>query len=72
MEIIVTINNCADCRHRDHSGGLTPGGAILICGHKDACVRRKSQYVSYHWKQRILPKDKTIPLWCPLKNGSEY
>jgi len=32
MEIIVSIYSCEDCRHRDHSGAFTTGGARAICG----------------------------------------
>ena len=72
MEITVNINSCADCRHRDHSRAFTPGGAILICGHVDACIQYDSRYEACHWRQRILPDDKSIPDWCPLKSGSRY
>jgi hypothetical protein len=33
MEITIHIDNCRGCRHRDHSGAFTPGGAKEICGH---------------------------------------
>ena len=33
MKISVEINSCSDCRHLDHSGSYTPGGAKSICGH---------------------------------------
>ena len=33
---IKTIGNCHECRHIDHSGAFTPGGAKMICGHPDA------------------------------------
>ena len=32
MEITVSLTNCSGCRHRDHSGAFTPGGAKAICG----------------------------------------
>lgn len=37
MTVQVTINTCKDCRHLDHSGAFTPGGALPVCGHNDAC-----------------------------------
>lgn len=35
MSVIITktIENCHECRHIDHSGSFTPGGAKRICGH---------------------------------------
>ena len=33
MEITVVVNNCSQCRHRNHSGQFTPGGAKDICGY---------------------------------------
>jgi hypothetical protein len=35
LTITVTVRGCEDCRHRDHSGSFTPGGAKQICGHDD-------------------------------------
>jgi len=84
MEVIVTINNCGDCRHKDHSGAFTPGGAILICQHNDS---PKIKEVSGVWDFRDittkeiaeevfgpikLNSNKTIPEWCPLKHGNNY
>ena len=42
MQITVEINNCRQCRHVDHSGSFTAGGARAICGHSDACKARKT------------------------------
>ena len=42
MLITVEVNNCRQCRHRDHSGGFTHGGARGICGHSDSCKERKT------------------------------
>jgi hypothetical protein len=73
MKIIVDIQTCKDCRHIDHSGAFTPGGAKLICGHREACnlatlgIKAPEKY---DWKYRILPN--IIPDWCPLKNGCKY
>jgi hypothetical protein len=33
MQITVSLDNCSHCRHRDHSGAFTPGGAKQICGY---------------------------------------
>jgi hypothetical protein len=33
MEVTVKIETCDDCRHRDHTGGFTPGGAKPCCHH---------------------------------------
>ena len=72
MEITVIINNCEDCRHKDHSGAYTIGGAKPICGHDDACVKRKATFDKYDWNQRIIEDLNKIPNWCPLKLGSCY
>ena len=72
VEIKFTIKNCNECRHRDHSGAFTPGGAKPICGHGDACVKRVAESKDkYDWKNRVIDP-KTIPDWCPLKRGSKY
>jgi hypothetical protein len=42
MLITVEVKNCGQCRHRDHSGAFTKGGARQICGHSDACKARRS------------------------------
>jgi len=36
LEVTVRIESCHTCRHIDHSGAFTLGGAKLICGHRDA------------------------------------
>lgn len=72
MTITVNIRSCEDCRHKDHSGAFTPGGARPICGHHDACSKRYLEYDKYGWQQRVLPSDGAIPNWCPLKHGSTY
>jgi hypothetical protein len=33
MEVVIKIKTCNDCRHRDHTGGFTPGGAKPCCDH---------------------------------------
>lgn len=35
LTLTVIVRGCEDCRHRDHSGSFTPGGAKAICGHGD-------------------------------------
>ena len=88
MLITVEVNYCRQCRHVDHSGGFTKGGARTICGHSDACEVRKSKEeftaeypmyakefdgdFKYHWYNRIIENEKKIPDWCPLKHGSCY
>lgn len=85
MTITRTINSCADCRHIDHSGAFTKGGAQAVCGHGKASEmfggpgEGKEDY--YHWKHCVIntiaptvwPSASTpIPQWCPLKRGAEY
>jgi hypothetical protein len=79
MQVTVNIDKCVQCRHLDHSGAFTPGGAQWICGHSDSVPSRKSVGDdNYHWKHRVLnPGDPThmpdkIPNWCPLKRGAKY
>ena len=43
MQVCVEIETCMDCRHRDHSGAFTKGGARQICGHSAACSERRSK-----------------------------
>lgn len=35
LKICVEVRNCFDCRHKDHSGAFTLGGAKRICSHPD-------------------------------------
>ena len=78
MDIRLIINTCGDCRHKDHSGAFTPGGAKAICGHDDApkCATNGKElegtdaHEMYHWKYRVL--EKGIPAWCPLSKGYKY
>jgi hypothetical protein len=79
MQITVTIDKCSECRHFNHSGGFTPGGAQWICGHSGSIPSRRSvKGDNYHWKHRVLnPEDPIeypvkIPNWCPLKRGAKY
>lgn len=84
LTITKTINSCADCRHLDHSGAFTPGGAQQICGHpaatRAAYAPGAGDEEPYHWKHRVINKaDPTgdvslapIPDWCPLKHGAGY
>lgn len=83
MNISVRINSCLDCRHRDHSGAFTPGGAIPICQHphhpKNAEVPGVCDFNDVKTKEiaqkifapRTLEKG-VIPSWCPLKMGLPY
>jgi hypothetical protein len=73
MELKVIINGCKDCRHRDHSGAFTPGGAKPTCAHPKA-----SRYFApegdpepWHWKHRVVDLE-TIPERCPLAHGEPY
>jgi len=79
MQIIVQINSCAECRHRDHSGAFTPGGSRPICGHSKA-VKTFTQFKTFkpgkeddkwHWRHRVLDMKK-IPGKCPLVLGYLY
>lgn len=88
MEIKInkTIKNCEECRHIDHSGGFTPGGAKPVCDHPKAVDMAGTGKDKYHWKHRVIPYKRvmldelrsvrrpknSIPEWCPLKNGCEY
>jgi hypothetical protein len=73
MSVTITINNCDECQHVDHSGAFTPGGAKPICGNSDACHVRCHRD-KWHWKNRVLHRNSNgnlvIPTWCPLKHGA--
>ena len=74
MFITIELLSCMDCRHKDHSGAFTPGGAKPVCDHDDAPCGPTSIKAEdrYHWKYRVINKYPEIPSWCPLKNGSKY
>jgi len=80
MQVIVNIEKCSDCRHCDHSGAFTPGGAKPMCGHPHQ--RRKLPYTEVPIpdnERRMYPLSQEyefivteIPEWCPLKHGEKY
>jgi hypothetical protein len=88
MQITVDIKHCDDCRHRDHSGAFTKGGAKPICSHSYAVeyatrnktfpkfpVKGSGGDEKYHWRHRVLRMKQSrliIPDWCPLKHGEAY
>ncbi len=75
MIVAVNIRKCSDCRHKDHSGAFTEGGAKQICGHQDACSTSRAKnlgFDKYDWRARVLNNDLSIPEWCPLSKGSKY
>lgn len=73
MDIIVKIDGYKDCRHRDHSGAFTQGGAKPICGHPQATEHFTTPEAPdrYHWKYRVVNID-VIPACCPLRAGANY
>ena len=73
MRVVVDIKNCGDCRHLDHSGAFTPGGAKDVCDHRNASSTStlKRHKEKWHWKNRVVRADR-IPSWCPLKAGGNY
>jgi hypothetical protein len=71
---------CRNCKHRDHSGMFTKGGAKPICSHPEATALvmkyrersgKKPPRDKYNWSHRRLNM-KGLPQWCPLKNCKEY
>lgn len=63
---VINIETCRDCRHRDHTGGFTPGGAKPCCGHPDTCQR-----LGYDCFKRVIDPPNIIPEWCPLRPKTE-
>lgn len=72
MEVTVEIKNCRGCHHVGHSGGYTPGGAKIICGHPDIV----KIIGCWDWKQRVIKESwmdhDEIPVFCPMLNGYKY
>ena len=33
MEVVIKIETCNDCMHKNHTGAFTPGGAKPCCNH---------------------------------------
>jgi hypothetical protein len=80
MEITIQINNCGECKHGDHTGGYTKGGAKPCCNH-DITVKEKGfdcfkRIIPYKtelgYRDREIHIAKRIPIWCPLKRGCKY
>jgi len=80
LTITITIVDCNDCRHRDHTGVATRGGAVPVCSHPlavDYATKNKNPKGEdrYHYRHRALKTidDKLgIPHWCPLQHGEGY
>lgn len=74
LVITIRIKSCSQCRHLDHSGAFTPGGAQYTCEHKSAPDPKGNS----HWKYRVVNKKnptqlpKEFPDWCPLISGHGY
>lgn len=74
----IKIRTCHECPHKDHDGGLRPGGAYQVCGlmkvdaveaHSQEGVRRRrlnpdAPPVGREATMRRF--DGVIPKWCPL------
>ena len=79
IEITIQIITCDDCKHCDHTGTFTKGGAKPCCNHNQtvedkghSCFDRVIPYTydyENNGKNRI---PKGIPKWCPLKRGYNY
>ena len=81
MEIRIQINKCSDCKHGNHTGGFTKGGAKPCCDHtitvkESGCnpFDRIIPYKKVYWDlyDKEFPVAKKIPVWCPLKRGYPY
>lgn len=83
MIVKVHIQNCSDCRHKDHSGAFTLGGSIDICRHPNSPkngyvrgVRNFNDITKENVRKIFGPKEINlrgeIPEWCPLKLGCSY
>lgn len=62
---VIEIETCRDCRHCDHTGGFTPGGAKLCCGHSKTCATK-----GFDCFKRVIEPPDMIPDWCPLRPQS--
>lgn len=73
---VINITQCSECRHVDHTGAFTKGGAKPCCSHPVTVARRGNN--CFH---RVIPYrcifegnvsycvPKCIPNWCPLKEA---
>jgi hypothetical protein len=83
MKIILDIRSCRDCKHLDHTGAFTKGGAKPCCNHPVTCEEKgydcfkrvipyRTNYEELGGIERPIRTVKGIPIWCPLKNGRTY
>ena len=86
MEIKLQINKCSECKHSDHTGAFTKGGAKPCCGHPitvkekgyscfDRIIPYRTEPSKLFPNSRCFKNDRIpnrIPSWCPLKRGSKY
>lgn len=65
LHITVVLEDCSECRHIDHSGSFTHGGARVICGHPDSTkVRRsKTQFRKEYPEYRLEMKAEKWQYW---------
>ena len=60
---IIKVENCAGCRHLDHTGAFTPGGAKWCCVHPETCKTK-----GHNCFDRIIESYPEVPEWCPLQD----
>jgi len=81
MEIKIQIDKCEGCKHLDHTGQFTKGGAKPCCNHDLTCkekgydcFKRILPYKMVYWDvyNKEFAQVKKIPDWCPLKRGYKY
>ena len=78
MIIQIEIKNCRECKHCEHTGGFTKGGAKPGCNHPETVKSKGSDCFKRVIPNRIsagfktIREPKSIPNWCPMKNGFKY
>ncbi len=81
MEIKIQIKECNECKHSDHTGTFTKGGAKPCCNHPlivkekgysyfKRIIPYKNKYDNFYKKEFHIAKK--IPDWCPLKRNCKY
>lgn len=58
----IKIECCYQCRHRDHSGAFTPGGAVILCRHPNRDKRKDNKY-----RAQTIHDANKLPSHCPLR-----
>lgn len=66
MNEVLSFKDCVGCRHLDHTGAFTSGGAKNCCNHDTTCEVKGNDCF-----KRVIKDVHKPPSWCPLRTNGE-